>query len=297
MSLNFVAIDFETANFDRGSVCAVGLTKVVNGLVVSTQSWFVYPPTGLDFTNTYLHGIAAGHVVEAPSWQETLERMARVADGDPLVAYSPFDKGVYNAANRLSDIPSSDLTFFDALAVVRHHCQLPSHRLPLVVEHFGLPDFNHHEAGADSLACALITLRVAEERGCETVEALWATLPTRSSSPANRSRVYKKKADLPQPSLVADPDHPLFGEIVCFSGDLDSYTRSEAQELVASFGATVSGSVTKKTTLVVMGGFDPATLRPGATLSTKIQKAQVLAGGGQPVEIVTEQTFLEILAH
>ena len=116
-------------------------------------------------------------------------------------------------------------------------------------------------------------------------------------SPANRSRVYKKKADLPQPSLVADPDHPLFGEIVCFSGDLDSYTRSEAQELVASFGATVSGSVTKKTTLVVMGGFDPATLRPGATLSTKIQKAQVLAGGGQPVEIVTEQTFLEILAH
>ena len=71
-------------------------------------------------------------------------------------------------------------------------------------------------------------------------------------SPANRSRVYKKKADLPQPSLVADPDHPLFGEIVFFSGDLDSYTRSEAQ---------------------------------------------VLAGGGQPVEIVTEQTFLEILAH
>ena len=71
-------------------------------------------------------------------------------------------------------------------------------------------------------------------------------------SPANRSRVYKKKADLPQPSLVADPDHPLFGEIVCFSGDLDSCTRSEAQ---------------------------------------------VLAGGGQPVEIVTEQTFLEILAH
>jgi len=296
MSLNFVAIDFETANFDRGSVCAVGLAKVVDGRVTSTQSWFVYPPTGLDFTNTYLHGIKAEDVTEAPSWSETLERIARIADGLPLVAYSPFDKGVYNAANRLTNAPSSDFTFLDALAIVRHHCQLPSHRLPLVVEHFGLPEFDHHEAGADSLACAQITLRVAEERGCENIEELWASLPARNSSQATRARVYKKKADLPQPNAIADPEHPLFGETVCFSGDLDSYTRTEAQTLVASFGATVSGSVTKKTTLVVMGGFDPATLRPGATLSSKIQRAKELASSGQSVEIVTEQTFLEILA-
>jgi len=84
--------------------------------------------------------------------------------------------------------------------------------------------------------------------------------------------------------------------VVCFSGDLESYTRPEAQKIVASFGATVSAGVTKKTSLVVMGGFDPATLRPGATLSTKIQRAQELAAGGQSVEIVTEQTFLEILS-
>ena len=65
---------------------------------------------------------------------------------------------------------------------------------------------------------------------------------------------------------------------------------------MASFGATVSGNVTKKTTLVVMGGFDLAALRPGATLSSKIQRAMDLAAGGQSVEIVTEQTFLEILS-
>lgn len=296
MSLSFVAIDFETANFDRASVCAVGLTRVIDGRVVSTDSWMVFPPTGLDFTNTYLHGIGPEHVAEAPSWSETLSRIALLADGAPLVAYSPFDKGVYNAANTLSETPSSGFVFLDALAVVRHHCQLPSHRLPLVVEHFGLPGFHHHEAGADSLACALITIRVAEERGLGTVEELWASVPARPCAQGNRSRAYKKKADLPQPSLQADPTHPLFGEVVCFSGVLDSYTRPDAQQLVASFGATVSGSVTKKTTLVVMGGFDPATLRPGATLSSKIQRAKDLAGNGQSVEIVTEHTFLEILS-
>ncbi|MCU1404049.1 MAG: hypothetical protein JWQ43_352 [Glaciihabitans sp.] len=296
MPLNFVAIDFETANFDRASVCAVGLTKVVDGRVSSTESWFVCPPTGLDFTNTYLHGIGPAQVAGAPSWFDTLRRIKTLADGAPLVAYSPFDKGVYNAANNLTETPPAGFIFLDALAIVRNHCQLPSHRLPLVVEYFGLPGFNHHEAGADSLACALITLRVAEERGLETVEELWASVPARTQTRSNRTRVYAKKADLPQPSAEADPGHPLFGEVVCFSGDLDSYTRPEAQKLVASFGATISSGVTKKTSLVVMGGFDPSTLREGATLSSKIQRAQDLAANGQPVEIVTEQTFLEILS-
>ncbi|POH62964.1 DNA polymerase III [Cryobacterium zongtaii] len=295
MPLNFVSIDFETANFDRASVCAVGLTKVVDGRVSSTESWFVTPPTGLDFTNTYLHGIGLEQVSGAPSWQESLQRISQVADGDPLIAYSPFDKGVYNAANNLTGTPSSDFAFFDALAIVRHHCQLPSHKLPLVIAHFGLAGFDHHEAGADSLACAQITLRVAQERGAGTVEELWASVPARDKVRATRSRIYQKKADLPQASAVADPHHPLFGEVICFSGDLDSYTRSEAQNLVASFGAAVSGNVTKKTSLVVMGGFDPATLRVGATLSSKIQRAQELAVAGQSIEIVTEQTFLEIL--
>jgi DNA polymerase-3 subunit epsilon len=296
MPLNFVAVDFETANFDRASVCAVGVTKVADGRVSSTESWFVKPPTGLDFTNTYLHGIGAQHVAEAPSWPTTLQRIALLADGMPLVAYSPFDKGVYNAANAATGAPSPGFAFWDALAIVRHHCHLPSHKLPLVVEHFGLPAFSHHEPGADSLACALVTLKVAEERGVETIDELWASLPTRERTRSSRSHTYTKKTDLPQPSPEADPGHPLFGEVVCFSGDLDSYTRPEAQTLVASFGATISSNVTKKTTLVVMGGFDPATLRPGATLSTKIQRAQELAAGGQSVEIVTEQTFLEILS-
>lgn len=294
MSLNFVAIDFETANFSRASACAVGVTKVIEGRISSTDSWYINPPTGADFTNTYLHGIGPEHVADAPSWQETLHRISQVANGTPLVAYSSFDKGVYNAANILTGTEHPGFTFLDALAIVRHHCQLPSHKLPLVVEHFGLAPFDHHEAGADSRACAQITLRVAEERGAESIEELWESIPARGKAKA--SRVYQRKADLPQPSLRADPGHPLFSEVVCFSGDLDSYTRSEAQKVVASFGATVSGNVTKKTSLVVMGGFDPATLRPGATLSTKIQRAKELAAGGQSIEIVTEQTFLDILA-
>ncbi|WP_382304493.1 BRCT domain-containing protein [Herbiconiux sp. UC225_62] len=293
MPLNFTAVDFQTANFERGSVCSVGITKVVDGSIVLTESWFVLPPTGLDFTNTYIHGIGPHHVADAPDWAWTLDRLESLIEGAPLVAYSPFDKGVYNAANKITGAPERGFVFLDALAVVRDHVQLDSYRLPLVVEHFGLAGFDHHEAGADSLACARITLRVAAERGLTSTDEVWRSAREKKQSP--RIQTYQKAADLPRANAEADPAHPLFGEVVCFSGELGGYSRPEAQKLVADFGASVSSNVTKKTSLVVMGGFDPATLKPGATLSSKVQRAIELASSGHRIEIVTEETFLELV--
>ncbi|WP_374946084.1 exonuclease domain-containing protein [Agreia sp.] len=293
MSLDFTAIDFETANFDRGSVCAVGITKVVGGQIVVNESWFVMPPTGLDFTNTYIHGIGPQHVVDAPSWSWTLDRLDTLIEGTPLVAYSPFDKGVYNAANKIIGLPDRGFVFLDALSVVRQHVELDGYRLPRVMKHFGLSDFNHHEAGADSLACAQIALAIATETSAANIQELWRKAAERKRAP--RIRPYQKKADLPGANIEADPGHPLFGEVVCFSGDLDSHTRSEAQKVVAGFGASVSGNVTKKTSLVVMGGFDPRTLKEGASLSSKVERAMDLATNGQRIEVVTEQTFLELI--
>jgi DNA polymerase-3 subunit epsilon len=163
-----------------------------------------------------------------------------------------------------------------------------------VVEHFGLSDFEHHEAGADSLACAQIIIRIAAEQGLTSTQDVWRVMGEKKRQ-APRIRTYQKAAALPGANPNADPAHPLFGEIVCFSGELGDYSRSEAQKLVAGFGASVSSNVTKKTSLVVMGGFDPATLRPGATLSSKVQRAIDLATSGQRIEIVTESTFLELI--
>lgn len=65
--------------------------------------------------------------------------------------------------------------------------------------------------------------------------------------------------------------------------------------MVANCGATVSGTVTKKTSLVVMGGFDAATLSAGESVSSKVRRAVELRAGGQQIEVVPEATFLELV--
>ena len=73
MSLDFTAVDFETANSQPGSVCAVGLVRVRAGQVAGKSGGLVRPPDGLgEFTDyqTSVHGITAEMVATAPPWRK-----------------------------------------------------------------------------------------------------------------------------------------------------------------------------------------------------------------------------------
>lgn len=54
-------------------------------------------------------------------------------------------------------------------------------------------------------------------------------------------------------SEAADESHPLFGKTVVLTGTLTRLTRDEAAKKLAALGAKVSGSVSKKTDLVIAG--------------------------------------------
>lgn len=41
--INFVALDLETANAYRGSICQIGITEVIDGKVQPSKSWLVKP--------------------------------------------------------------------------------------------------------------------------------------------------------------------------------------------------------------------------------------------------------------
>jgi len=76
------------------------------------------------------------------------------------------------------------------------------------------------------------------------------------------------------------PDNFFKGKIVVFTGELSQFTRSQAEAVVKKLGAIPSSSVTKKTSLVVVG------TNPGS----KYEKARALK-----IPILNEAEFYEIL--
>ena len=176
MALNFTAIDFETANSSSASACSVGLVKVRDGLVVDKVGWFIKPPLGHDQFNewnTRIHGIMAPDVEDALLWSEQLPDLVAFADGDHLVAHNAgFDMGVISGACRASFIDIPDFRYLCSLQVARKTYNLESYRLPVAAMAAGFEDFAHHDALADSEACAAIIIHAAKRHDADSIEHL-----------------------------------------------------------------------------------------------------------------------------
>jgi DNA polymerase-3 subunit epsilon len=176
MALHFTAIDFETANSAAASACSVGLVKVRDGAVVDRMAWFIRPPTGFDQFNewnTRIHGIIAADVEDAKLWSAQLPDLVAFAEGDVLVAHNAgFDMGVISAACRASIIDIPDFGYLCSLQVARKTYTLDSYRLPVAAMAAGFEDFAHHDALADSEACAAIIVHAARRHDATSIEEL-----------------------------------------------------------------------------------------------------------------------------
>ncbi|MBK4347296.1 3'-5' exonuclease [Lacisediminihabitans changchengi] len=176
MGLDFTAIDFETANNSSASACSVGLVKVRGGVVVDSAYWLIRPPAGHDHFsewNTRIHGIMAPDVEDALLWSEQLPDLVAFAGDDHLVAHNAgFDMGVIQGACRASFIDIPSFGYLCSLQVARKTYTLDSYRLPVAAMAAGFEDFAHHNALADSEACAAIVVHAARRHGAESIEHL-----------------------------------------------------------------------------------------------------------------------------
>lgn len=178
MPIDFVALDFETANRSPASACAVGLVRVRDGRVTDRDEWCIRPPAGHDeFApfNVQLHGISAERVARAPDWRASLRRILDFTGDDVLVAHNaPFDLGVLVAATRASGLPVPALRYFCSLRLARRSYRLPSYALPSAARAAGHELRRHHDALADAEACAAIVIDVARTAGITTMPELSA---------------------------------------------------------------------------------------------------------------------------
>ena len=82
---NFAAIDFETANEQRTSVCSVGVVIVRDGEIVDNYYSLIRPePEYYTYWNTRVHGLTLADTACAPVfptvWQEIAPRIEGLTD-------------------------------------------------------------------------------------------------------------------------------------------------------------------------------------------------------------------------
>lgn len=161
--MRFAAIDFETANHDYASACAVGLVVVENGRIVDRVYELIRPPTR-EFTFTHIHGLTWNDVRSAPTFDElwpALRQRLRLVEF--LAAHNAtFDRRVLSSCCQVSRLPEPRKPFVCTVRVAREVWGIYPTTLPNVCNRLQIP-LRHHHAHADAEACARIVLAAEKE--------------------------------------------------------------------------------------------------------------------------------------
>ena len=161
---NFAAIDFETANTERTSVCSVGVVIVRDGEIVDSFYSLIQPePNYYNYWCTQVHGIIRDDTESAPIFPEVWKQIEPLIVGLPLVAHNKsFDESCLKAVFRTYRMEYPDYEFHCTCQAARkvYGKSLPNHQLHTVAEACGYQLKNHHHALADAEACAWIAREI-----------------------------------------------------------------------------------------------------------------------------------------
>ncbi len=161
---DFVAIDFETANHLRSSVCSVGVVIVRGGEVVERIYKLIYPrPDFFTYWTTSVHGLTMEDVEDEKAFPEVWKEIGPKIEGLPIVAHnSPFDESCLRAVFEEYKMDYPDYEFHCTYRAARRKLKdvLPDYQLHTVAAYCGYDLTNHHHALADAEACAAIALKL-----------------------------------------------------------------------------------------------------------------------------------------
>ncbi|MDE6577059.1 MAG: 3'-5' exonuclease [Muribaculaceae bacterium] len=145
---DFVAIDFETANGCRSSVCSVGIVIVHNGEIVDRFYSLIKPtPNYYTYWTTEVHGLTRQDTDKQPIFPEVWAQIAPRIEGLPLIAHnSPFDESCLKAVFEEYGMDYPGYEFHCTLAASRRCLDLPNHQLHISAAACGFDMENHHHA-------------------------------------------------------------------------------------------------------------------------------------------------------
>lgn len=172
--MNWVAIDFETANAKHSSACALGIAMVEDGRIIKRASWLIRPrDLYFNYYNTYIHGITKEDVKDKPQFNELWNDFKPFLEGKTVIAHNAgFDIGVLRQLLDESGIPYPELHYFCTRVLAKKVWPtLNSYRLNMISAHLGI-SLKHHDAEEDAVACAEISLRCCDEMGVSRLEDL-----------------------------------------------------------------------------------------------------------------------------
>lgn len=304
MTYSYVALDVETANSFRGSICSIGLVKFQNGKVVDSFYSLINPEEDFDYRNINIHGITQKDILNSPIFPEIRQRIIDFIGTNIVVShFAQFDIGALKDAYLKYNLDFDDVKFVCSYRLAK--LALPgliNYKLKTLTKELNIK-LEHHNALSDAKASGLILGYLLSANSYSDIDEFlynyhYNKTGLHGQYGFNRQLKGDYKSNLiyqptEEEKALMNPDHYFYGLYFCFTGKLERMTRKEANTMVALTGGIPEKSVTKNTNILVVGEQDWRVVGESG-LSSKMKKAQSLLENGQNIEIMTEDDFIKM---
>lgn len=151
---SFTAIDFETSQGYRWSICQVGLVRVENGIITQTLNLLVQPPKNYYWSNFIdIHGITPQMTINEPTFDKVWHLVEPFITNQNVVAHNGFGFD-FPVLQKTLEYYGMTAPEYNKLCTYKMY---GSNLARLCHEH-NIP-LNHHNALSDARACAELYLR------------------------------------------------------------------------------------------------------------------------------------------
>lgn len=289
---DYFCIDVETTGlnpqYDR--ITEIAAVKVESGRIVDRFSSLVCSEVPIPPNVEQITGISNEMLSDAPTENEIIPRFLEYINYRDVIGYNVgFDiRFLKAAAERCGDFFCSD--FFDVLPLAKKCLpDLKRYSLEEVARRLDIPTPVAHRALADAettilCASALRSMTSPEEKKRVAIENY------------DFSKIQVDFDALKPTVDSVDPQNPLYGKRIVFTGELLSMTRAEACQYVVNHGGVAADKVTKGTSFLVIGdaGFPPNTDEAG---SGKMKKADEWRSKGSAIQNISEADFFKMVSE
>ena len=178
--LDYIAIDFETANYYKNSACSVGLVRFIDGKEADSCYSLIHPAKMyfIPEWTEQIHHISYNDVRDKPYFPEVWDTLVmpfiNKTPDVPLVAHNGkfFDFPVIKECCSYFGMEIPHLEYFDSLEIAKRTWpELSSHKLTELGAHFNI-DYLAHDALEDSRTCGQIIKFASEKYNVNSVEEL-----------------------------------------------------------------------------------------------------------------------------
>ena len=282
--MDYIAIDFETANSNKDSACAIGIVGVENDKVAFEKYFLINPETYFDPYNVTIHNITEDDVKESPNFKEVWNEIKKYFNGIVIAHNAMFDLNVLKALIEKYDLDVPDIKIGCTLRISQKlwkdklpNCKLNTISSYLEVEH------NHHNALSDAYVCYKIIERAMRVTNSVSISEVMESLGLIFGS-YKKDKFYLPKNKYKDVNKNAI-DNFLKGKIVAFSGKPKTMTKKKVLETLEIKGALVSRDIDRSLDLFIV--FDQT---PKEKLNRLIEMKKKCN-----IEVIDEEEFLKVI--